>query len=321
MNFVKCLLITFIISVVLPVCAAESYLNYSQSADVFHIINSLSSEIGDREKGVIHNYWIKNFSLSLEDKNHLNNFKTIRSRYIKKKGEFDAFSLAFYRAKSVDLAMVNLKKVLKKDELKKIVDCMRHFRLKISKLVSQSTEFKGRVALMNKSYKKKKVFKAYETALKFFGLKKKYKAKVYFLWWPENIPKAVEVVQNVIFIKINPLKSPEKEIDEKYIVLEMTKSLFSSISPNQKENFEQVVFPSCNKDMLYDILGVSMGVLPYMHLENKKKFTPFTDHFTDKKANASTILLYQLYNSERKLKNKFYGQFAHKVKYVCDMLN
>ncbi|EQC50614.1 hypothetical protein [Bacteriovorax sp. DB6_IX] len=123
--------------------------------------------------------------------------------------------------------------------MKVIVGVLRHFRPTASKIIGQSQGFKGKIALLDKTLKKKKVFKAYENAFKFFGLKKNFKAKVYFLWWPDSQEAKVEIVQNIVFIKVHPLKNIDTLMTPRFVLGQMVSSLFASLPGVHKENFEK----------------------------------------------------------------------------------
>jgi hypothetical protein len=300
---------------------AKGYLKYSQAADVFNIIDHLSQRNATDDSRVIYKYWTSKFPLSSEDNDQLDNFKKIRSRFVSKNGEFDAFSIAFYRANSVDEAMKNLKKVIKKEELKTIVKVLRHFRVNASKLIGQSQGFKGKIVQLDKGFKKKKVYKAYDKAFKFFGLKKNYKTKVYFLWWPEDRKAKIDIIQNIVYVKIHPLNDLEKLLTSRFMLDTMVKSLFSSLPKVHKDNFEKTVFDSCEKENFYTVLSYSMGELPFQKLTKKKKYNPFVSHFDKKKDNVKAILFSELYESETKLRKKFFGEFPNKIRFLCEQLD
>lgn len=309
--------ITIIISFIFSMSvSAKGYLKYSSAADYFSIVDSLS-DFNAGKKNELGKNWIVSNKLSLEDKNHLNSFFEIRNRFKKSNSEFDRFSISFYRAKSIDEAMKNLKKVLKKEKLKKIVSVFRHFKSNASKILSESIEFRGKVSQLEKSLKKNKVYKTYENGFKYFGLKKSYKAKVFFLWWPKGKSPKVEIIQNIVFIKIHPQSNLSEVINSRFILDQMMSSLFTSISPTQKQNFEKTILESCEKDLIYPVLTFAMGELSYQRLRMKKKFDPFVDNLKSKKANSLAIMLEHLYQLELKSKRKFYGEFANKVKFVC----
>lgn len=301
--------------------SAKGYLKYSQAADVFNIIDLLSQRQATENSRLIYKYWSSKNPLTLEDNNHLDSFKEIRSRFTKKSGEFDSFSLAFYRANSVDEAMKNLKKVVKKDELKTIVEVLRHFRPSASKLIGQSQGFKGKIVQLDKSFKKKKTYKAYENAFKFFGLKKNYKTKVYFLWWPENEEIKIDIIQNIVYIKVHPLKDLETTLSSRFVLDTMVKSLFSSLPKVHKDNFEKTVFQSCEKDDFYTVLSYSIGELQYQKMTQKKKYNPFVAHFPKKKDNIKALVFSELYSSETKLRRKFFGEFPNKIRFLCEQMN
>jgi ribosomal protein S21 len=317
---IKKLFIVFVLLFSFSISAKQKFLNYSTAADVFHIINALSSQTGTKEQGVIKNYWIKNNGLSSDDNKQLDIFKTVRDKYAPRSGEFDRFSLVFYKAQTVDEALRELKKFLKKDELMSIVKVMKHFKGPVSKLVSESSGFRGKAVTVEKKFKKDKVFNTYKKVMSFFGLKKNFTGKIYFLWWPKEERPSIEIVQNIIFVKIHPLSNLEDYLDEKKTLQLLGQTLFKSLPKVQRDNFEKVVFPSCAKRNFYENLSLAMSYLPHLAIKHKKKFSSFEEFVDDKKENLFIILSSQLYTEQQKARSKFYGEFPNKLKFICEQI-
>lgn len=314
----KYLLVVFFMT---SLFAKGSYLNYSQPGDVLNIIVSLNKKIGSAKDGQYIKYYRRNFKLTLEDESHIANFNKVLVKHQRGALGFDPFSLAFYKARSVDQAVRDLKKVVDVNDLKTIVKSLKHLREKISKLISESQGFKGKIATLEKKLKKQKVFKAYENGLKFFGFKKNFKAKIYLLWAPPNTQTEVKIVQNIIFIKTHPLNNLAEILNEKFLLNQLVLSLFKSLPKSHHDNFEKTVFPVCKSEKFYEILGLSMGSMHHQTLINKKKYDPFTSHFMNKSHNTLALLVHFLYENQLKLKGKFLGVFPHKLKFVCQQLN
>jgi hypothetical protein len=141
------------------------------------------------------------------------------------------------------------------------------------------------------------------------------------MWWPEEQDAKVKILQNIIFVKVHPLKDVESLLSSSYILDAMIKSLFQSLPPTLRQNFEKTVFKSCEKDNFYTVLSYAMGEIAFQKLIEKRKFTPFKEHFDNKKDNLKAILFSELYQSETKQRRKFFGEFPNKLKFICDQLD
>ncbi len=312
----------FLVSVNLSIQAKfKNTLNYSQAGDVFELIVGLGNEIGSSKDGTLKSYWIKSFGMSKEEKSHIEDFNIIRNKYKKKFGPFDQFSLAFYRSNSVNDALTKLKKVLKKNELETIVKSLRVLRKNAVSIIGQSSTFKGKIAQMEKKYKRMGLFKAHSDVFRFFGYKKQFQTKVFFQWWPENKPFEVRYEQNIVFIKMNPLLDIEKLLPPHQISRMMAKALFSTMTDNQLSSFNKTINSRCKLDEVKKSLFVAMGPMNFEAKVQKKKFDPQSFKFTSKREKLLSLLFFDLYERQSKNREKFFGSFVNKVADLCALTN
>ncbi len=295
-------------------------LNYSTSGDVFNLLSTLNEELKKTDDGVIKKYWISRFGLSREEKSHLENFNIIRLKYKQQFTPFDKFSLAFYRSQSVDEAVKKLSKFLKSEDLKTVVKSLRALRANAQKIIGESSIFQGKIEQVQKKRKRQGVTKAYNKLFKFFSYKRSYKTKIFFTWWPSDRKPQVEFIQNVVFIRISPLKDIETFLSKDRLISILVKSLFMAQSPNQIKSMEKIIYKDCKQRDIETSLYNAMGKLYLESLIQRKKFDPMKLEYDSKRDQALTLLFFDLFDRQMANRAKFYGNFVNNVAKICTLI-
>lgn len=313
-NFLKIIaLLIFSLSI-----NARGNLLYSQPVDIYNFFNFLSKDFGDSYDQSFQKNWIrKHGNFSSEDKEHLKNYREIRTKY-DKQDLLTNFSLAFFKARDIDQAILSLKSVVSQDELVKLAKCFKHFKERVSFFSAQSKSYQEKIEELEKRYAKNKVLQTYNDALKFFDLKKSNELKMYLVWSMEET-FSYEVKQNVIILKMNPLDNVVENLSENKFLSLALSSLFKALSPNDYNNLMTTLNRSCLPN-IEEILITVMGKIHKDMLVQKKTFELYSDHFVDKKSNLLAITISNLYESQYKSGLNINGSFANKVAFLCEQV-
>ncbi|EQC43768.1 hypothetical protein [Bacteriovorax sp. Seq25_V] len=310
----------FIISLITLTSFGKGFFNYSQSVDILNYFDYLSLSYGSNQDGLYQNEWIKKFGqFSDEEKEMLKQFRELRAKYNKKDQEFDSFTLSFYKASSIDEALKNLSKVVTKKEVDTVVKLLRHFKQKASSFISESASFKGKAPELEKRLKKNGVLKAYQDVFKFFGFKKNFQAKIFFVWAPKSFNMEIVNLQNIILIKVNPLEDISIKLDDIESSKLLVNSLFSTLTKAQLENFKKILGTSCPADA-YNVLTYVLGPMHAKYVVQKKSFDPYVSNFSDPKTNLLAISFHQLFEGQLASKMEFSGSFPNKLEYLCSLI-
>jgi len=313
----------------------QKYL-YSESADVFEIMDQLSRwhpAIND----VIEKEWKLKFGEHFNNKNYIEDYINLRKKYYKypiqttdTKTVFSKFSIAnnyfsntFYSSSSIGEALNKLKKHLNKREVKFLANFYTHFKDKITVFVKESTFFKSKTKSYIKKMKKLKAKSIIRNARRFILQKKSIKnQKVLFSWWPKDQGYKIDIRGKHIIVRVHP-ENTTSYPKPKELIKYKIRTFFANLSSNEKNNINSIFLKKCAPKGVdgAELLELPLSIVfSEMLIEEKKLKREFNYHknwSVNPWINLYAKLLFPELKLALKRKDNLLGEFILNATSLC----
>ncbi|ATH08147.1 hypothetical protein BIY24_09355 [Halobacteriovorax marinus] len=341
----KTLFLSLLLLCSFSINARGNFVDYSESFDVFQIVDGISQwrEGAPKEYRA---YYEEKFSLSSADKEMLGIYKALREKYHKAypkaQGSIfsdvalsaDILSRTFASYKTLDRSLLTLKKkkLIEVEDIKTLVKIYKHFKKNISTIVRESSLLAQEAKRLESILKKSKVTNNIKKLDRFFDLptNRIVGGRIKLVWWPQTDRPSIDFQAGRVILRMNPIKHA-KLIDEEFLTQMLIHSLIISQGKTNKENFSKVFLENCSKikdkdlakDLWFEvplIEALSKYYLPAAKL--KKKFNPYTVKAESPWVDVYSKYLFGLVQYSVKNRVKFDRQFiATSANYCQSLLN
>lgn len=322
---------------------AKNFIDYSEAFDVFQIVDGIS-QWKDGTPKEYRDYYEKTFEISNDDKEMLKLYSGIRTKYHKAypKAEQSIFSeisissdivsRTFASEKSLDRALLTLKKkkLMKVEDIKKLVKVYRHFKKNISQIVKESSLLSSEASRLEKMIKKSKINRNIKKLDKFFDLptNKIKGGRIKLVWWPNSERPAVDFQGGRIILRVNPIKHVGM-LNEEFLTQVIVHSLIINQGKTVKENLSKIFLDNCpkieekglTKDLWFEVPLIEALSRYYMPAQKlKKKFNPYDVKTENTWVDVYAKYLYGLTQYSVNTKSKFDSKFVMHAASYCEML-
>ncbi|EQC50283.1 hypothetical protein M899_0323 [Bacteriovorax sp. BSW11_IV] len=317
--------------------ASKSFFGYSESADVFTILDNLS----EWHNGAKREYRVayqEKFGLKDKDIELFQVYRSFRLRFanVAKNSQnsegfsntdvgTDIISKAFYESQTVDEALRKLSKDLKKDDVVFLADVLKHFKPQFSEWIKESQAFKSKVKDLERLFSKEMVQKTIKDSQKFLG-HKKFDLQIHLAWWPKNVAPVASFYGNHVVLHFNPIDQLAS-LNTAILVEASVAALMRNLEQETKNNFSKSYFNKCQLKKEFpnfpsDLYLERPLVLAMSHyyqgsLKEKRTFDVFVKWDGNELVNLMSKDFFMYYLHALRTKMSFGPDFAQSLGGIC----
>ena len=273
---------------------------YSESADIFEILDNLSDWWPEFVWKEYQEYWLNNFALNKSDRVLLKKYSKIRKKYyndidgkeghpLKNRNGFfstagsidaDPVAKAFYSSNLLEEALLKVKKIVSKEEYEFLVKFYAAFSGRYTKLIEESKSgFQGSIQKTKGSLSNPKISEYFNKVASFYNVNERLQYRVLYVWWPPLSRTNATPTGLFLVMRQNPLK--HKNLDFSDIVAHEINHSISAHQPIEQKKWLTDEFlkicPIQDKLKRYRImeepLAVTFGQLVFNEKFRSKKFS------------------------------------------------
>lgn len=303
-------------------------LEYSESADVFELLDNVSNWNEDFCHPAYKKYWESKFPLTDEDKNLFQEYRQLRMKFFKGTVEnnslftdpqfwqSDKLSTLFHQSSSVDESIQKIRKELGESEAKFFVSFYRHFKPRASELIRESVIFSQRLKDWKKIVQKLMVKNEINKAEKFLELKLKEKFYIRPVWFPPENNFEFSLNPVGMSLRLNPLMAHNFEWKSEHFTM-LFRLLLAKIPANLQSVYTKQFFGQCplakgmaSKQILEVPLALAIGPMSMKQAADKKNFSIYETWHEDLWVNLFSRQLFFAYQKKQSIGQGFIDRAA-----------
>lgn len=317
---------------------------YSESADIFDLMDNVSNWWPGFCEEEYKKYWIKKFDASDRDKKYFKKYAEFRWRYYNdpdqaeknplknRNGMFatlgsisaDPVAEAFYSSDTLSESYKKLGAILKIEDLKFLKEFHNYFSKKYDLLIDESRRgFPKAIKTHRKTLAKKGINNYFSSVAKFFSVSKKFKYRVLFTWWPPIDRTNASPTGEYLVMRYNPLKHSHLD-DSDIVAHEVIHSISANQSLEAKVELTKYFLEECpiqgkiqKGKILEEPLAVVFGQLIFSEIFFPKRFSLSGNLYNNAWINAFSKVIYEPVSHHYKNKRKFSKTLMKKLGKIC----